>query len=170
MTERLWTIRLARLSDCDALSTIEIAAASLFRNADDVSWLADAPPLPSTLQQRLIEHGTVLVATDGKGQPIGFLSADALQDRLHIIEVSVLPDWQRLGIGRALIDVAKELAIKHGLRALTLTTFRHLPWNAPFYAELGFEETEDKALKQHLDDDATHGLPREHRCAMALAL
>jgi hypothetical protein len=26
-----------------------------------------------------------------------------------------------------------------GLTSLTLTTFRDVPWNAPFYAKLGFE-------------------------------
>lgn len=170
MTERLWTIRLARLSDCEMLSIIESSAADLFRSTDELSWLADAPPLPSTLQHHLIERGTVLVATNMQDKPIGFLSADIVQDRLHIIEVSVLPEWQRLGIGRALIDVAKDLAINHGLRALTLTTFRHLAWNAPFYAELGFVETHDEALQPHLDADASSGLPRHMRCAMVLAL
>lgn len=170
MTERFWTIRLAAPSDLQALSTIECTAAEIFRSDDELAWLADAEPLPAEIQQRLIAAGTVLVATDIHNTPLGFLSAQALQDRLHIVEVSVLPDWQRLGIGRALIDVAKDIAKNHGLQTLTLTTFRHLPWNAPFYAELGFEETADEALQQHLDDDAAHGLPRQHRCAMMLAL
>jgi GNAT superfamily N-acetyltransferase len=170
MTERFWTIRLAKPCDCDALRSIEMAAAQIFRTVSDLDWLADAPPLCSLQQQKLIDRGTVLVATDWQNQPIGFLSAEIEQDRLHIVEISVLPDWQRLGIGRALIDVAKDIAIGQHLRALTLTTFRHLPWNAPFYAELGFEETQEAVLQRHLDHDINNGLPSQHRCAMMLTL
>lgn len=170
MTEKVWIIRLARPHDGDALSTIEIAAAQIFRDVDDLQWLADGPPLCAIQQQQMIDHGTVLVATDLHNQPVGFLSGKVEEDRLHIVELSVLPDWQRLGIGRTLIDAVKELAIQRQLRALSLTTFRHLPWNAPFYASLGFEETQDEVLQNHLDHDFGNGLPREQRCAMILTL
>ena len=47
-------------------------------------------------------------------------------------------DWQGKGIGRRLIACVADRPAK-GLASLTLTTFRDVPWNAPFYARLGFE-------------------------------
>jgi GNAT superfamily N-acetyltransferase len=170
MTERLWTIRFAHPSDIDALGAIEVAAAQIFQSLDEFSGLAQSQPTAPERQQQLIGSRTVFVATDMKNQPIGFLTAEAIDDRLHIFELSVLPEWQRMGIGRALINVAREAAVNLHLRALTLTTFRNVPWNAPFYAELGFEEAHDKALQHHLNADADNGLPYKDRCAMAMVL
>lgn len=170
MKERLWTIRHAQPSDIDALGGIEVAAAQVFQSLETLSWLAQGEPMPRDRQRQFIEAETVFVATDTHDQPVGFLSAEVLDDRLHIVEVSVLPEWQRMGIGRALIDVAREEAIRLHLHALTLTTFRHVAWNAPFYAELGFEEAHDAALQQHLEADAQNGLPVKERCAMAMVL
>jgi hypothetical protein len=57
------------------------------------------------------------------------------------------------------------------LRALTLTTFRHVAWNAPFYARYGFVELpadSDGRLKAILIRETAHGLP--NRCAMRFDL
>ena len=67
-------------------------------------------------------------------------------------------------------DVFSSDARNSGYSAITLTTFRDLPWNGPFYARLGFEEV--TALDAHprlageLALEADHGLPVERRCAM----
>jgi N-acetylglutamate synthase-like GNAT family acetyltransferase len=45
----------------------------------------------------------------------------------------------RKRIGRQLIACVADHARTLGLTSLTLTTFRDVPWNAPFYARLGFE-------------------------------
>jgi len=36
------------------------------------------------------------------------------------------------------VEATCRWAARQGLLAVTLTTFRHLPWNAPFYARRGF--------------------------------
>jgi hypothetical protein len=57
-----------------------------------------------------------------------------------------------------------------GFKALTLTTFRDLAWNAPFYARLGFDEV--TAIDAHprlageLANEVDDGLPADRRCAM----
>ena len=48
------------------------------------------------------------------------------------------PDHARRGIGRQLIEHAAGWARDHGYPALTLTTFRDVIWNAPYYERLGF--------------------------------
>src|SRR5215469_838243 len=44
----------------------------------------------------------------------------------------------RRGIGAALLSAAECVAAKTRSRTLWLTTYRHLPWNAPFYEKAGF--------------------------------
>lgn len=64
-----------------------------------------------------------------------------------------------------------ETAIEHAraqhLRAVTLTTFKHVPWNAPFYRRLGFAIHVDPRLETILADEYAHGFEPGSRCAMA---
>jgi len=46
-------------------------------------------------------------------------------------------------MGRALVNAVCGWAVVNGLPAVTLTTFRDVAWNGPFYAGLGFREVED---------------------------
>lgn len=71
---------------------------------------------------------------------VGFLAAEVVDQGLHIAEMGVVPSSGRQGIGRALLKAAVEHAGQRGLRGVTLTTFAHIPWNAPFYAKNGFVE------------------------------
>ena len=54
--------------------------------------------------------------------------------------------------------------------AVTLTTFRDVPWNAPFYTRLGFAMLDELTLPAGLaakrEQETRHGLPPETRCAM----
>jgi len=63
-------------------------------------------------------------------------------------------------------------ARRRGLAGLSLTTFRDVPWNAPFYASVGFAivEGEDArgALQTYLDREASRGLDPARRCAVVL--
>lgn len=68
------------------------------------------------------------------------------------------------------IDGARQMAYP----AVTLTTFRDVPWNAPFYTRLGFAMLDELTLPAGLaakrEQETRHGLPPEMRCAMRLAL
>jgi GNAT superfamily N-acetyltransferase len=58
----------------------------------------------------------------------------------HVEQVSVHPVHGRQGIGRLLIDEVGRWAAGQGLAALTLSTFRNVAFNGPYYARLGFRE------------------------------
>ena len=74
------------------------------------------------------------VAVDDDDRPVAYLTSSEVDGCAHIDQVTVHPSHARRGIGAALID---HLATVSG-RPLTLTTFRDVPWNAPYYARLGF--------------------------------
>ncbi len=54
--------------------------------------------------------------------------------------VSARPASQKL------LGHAASLAAADGLPALTLTTFAHVPWNAPYYVRCGFRVLDDAEL------------------------
>jgi GNAT superfamily N-acetyltransferase len=70
---------------------------------------------------------------------MGFLSAVEVDNELHIQELSVGQHFQGQGTDRKLLFTAVAHARDRALYGLTLTTFRDLPWNEPFYQRLGFE-------------------------------
>jgi hypothetical protein len=57
---------------------------------------------------------------------------------------------------------------------VTLSTFRHVAWNAPFYARLGFRELAEEQLGPGLRrvraDEARRGLDLSRRLVMRLDL
>lgn len=164
-----WSLRLARESDAAAMPAIERAAADLFaqdRGLKGFDW-DDTWKVPEL--ERLIRKGHCLVAHVGEAMA-GFLVAQPFSRELHIWEMDVHPRFGRRGIGSGLVRAALIDARNTGFKALTLTTFRDLPWNAPFYARLGFEEV--TALDAHprlageLANEVEDGLPADRRCAM----
>lgn len=77
-------------------------------------------------------------------------------------------DHQGRGIGRRLLAAAEAWARERGFRLLSLTTFRAVAWNGPFYAAQGFVEVAPEAMPAGLravhDHELALGWP--DRCAM----
>lgn len=167
-------IRLACEGDAVALPAIERSAGELFRAIADLAWVADDDDQSVERHRDLIGKGACRVAVDGSDRPVAFLSAEILGDELHIWEFAVRRDRQGRGIGRALLEEAVADARARGLAALTLTTFRDVAWNQPFYARLGFRTLDAADIGERLGNvlrrEAEHGLPEARRCAMRLSL
>jgi GNAT superfamily N-acetyltransferase len=165
------SIRRAVPADADFLAAIEQSGGELFRTLPELAWIADEPIGTAEEFLPLILAGTVWVAEARASGIVGELRGTIADDCLHIVELAVARTFQQRGIGRMLIDAAAEWAGRRGLRALTLTTFRHVAWNAPFYARYGFVELpadSDGRLKAILIRETAHGLP--NRCAMRFDL
>jgi GNAT superfamily N-acetyltransferase len=166
-------IRAATAGDAAGLPDVERAAGTTFRNLPDLAWIADGDPMGATDHLRFIAQGTSWVAEED-GRAIGFLAAERAGPELHIVELSVRPEHQGHGVGRRLIAAALAEADNAGLTAVTLTTFRDVPWNAPFYARVGFKEVPPGALSSRLAaataQESARGLPAERRCAMRYPL
>lgn len=164
-------IRLAVPADAKLLPAIETSAAQAFRVIEDLAWLADSPPIPVERHRQLIALSTCWVAVDGENRPQGFLSAERYGRDLHIHELSVMQSLQGQGTGRLLIEAAKDYARSSRLAFVTLTTFKNVPWNAPFYARAGFQIKATADLDQRLaaivSEEYQHGFAAGSRCAMA---
>jgi hypothetical protein len=78
--------------------------------------------------------------------PIGFVLCERPTHKcLHIREMDV-----RQGSGAKVLSHGCTAAWKASLQFSTLTTFSHVPWNAPFYAKSGFCVTADFASFPYL--------------------
>lgn len=121
----------------------------------------------------MLAEGLVWVAED-EGALIGFAAAQAYFDALHLWELAVRHDHQHRGAGRALIETVVAEARRLALPAVTLTTFRDIPWNGPLYTHLGFKALGPPELNGRLTAvlmrERRLGLDGEARCAMRLEL
>ncbi|MGH9045842.1 MAG: GNAT family N-acetyltransferase [Acidimicrobiales bacterium] len=94
--------------------------------------------------------------------PVGFVWLTLVCGRPHIEQISVIGDEGRKGIGRALLEAACRWAADAGHDAITLCTFRDVPWNGPFYGSAGFEEFDVAAwcdeLRSLRDAERANGL------------
>ncbi|QYJ06897.1 GNAT family N-acetyltransferase [Qipengyuania flava] len=164
-----FSVRLARAEDAQHLPAIERAAAVLFAD-DPAAADMDFDEVWSEQEHRsLIAKGHCLVAEMGE-RIVGFLATQPFGRELHIWEMDVHPDAQGQGIGAVLLRACLVDAGNSGFRAATLTTFRDLPWNGPFYARIGFTEVTDleahPRLANELAEEAEAGLPSDRRIAM----
>lgn len=105
---------------------------------------------------------------------MGFALLVPLDEHIHLEELDVHPDHGRRGLGRQLVQAVVEWAREAGYPAITLTTFRHLAWNAPFYRRLGFADMDQAALTRGLrallKHEADSGLDPAKRVAMRRVL
>ncbi|EMB9643585.1 GNAT family N-acetyltransferase [Enterobacter cloacae] len=165
------TVRPTRPGDVTPLPAIERAAGERFRDYPELAWLAEGDVISAEQHLDYAERGLSWLALANE-LPVGFILAETHVSSLFIVELSVHLDWQGKGIGRRLIACVADQARKRGLASLTLTTFRDVPWNAPFYARLGFEmiTTLTPELREKREEETAHGLAYDARCAMRLPL
>lgn len=164
-----WSLRLARKGDAEFLPAVELSASELFQSDAELAEVVGRHNGAVEEYRTLIGKRQCLVALSGDAI-VGFLACEGIRRELHIIEVSVHADYQRKGIGSGLVRAAMIDARNCGFTALTLTTFRDIAWNGPFYGRLGFVEIDDLAvhprLAGQLANEVRHGLPAARRCAM----
>jgi len=135
-------IRPAGPADYERCREIEVRAGELFRSVGLDAVAADEP---FTLEE--LAAADVLVAVVDGGV-VAYAMTMVLDGVTHVEQLSVDPAFGAQGIGRRLLD--------HLGGPLTLTTFRDVPWNGPYYARLGFEVVTDPGpeLRAQLDHEA----------------
>ena len=73
-----------------------------------------------------------------------------IDENAHVEEIAVMPEFAGRGHGAALLAEVERWAISRGLQGLTLTTFRDVPWNRPWYERLGFRVLDENELTPQL--------------------
>lgn len=165
----LYEIRRARADELPRLPEIEQASGALFFghgvSAEALNYIT---PLAEFVAGR--EAGLLWVAVDASDAPIGFALLEMIDGCPHLEEIDVLPEHARQGMGRALIEEVCRWARARGHTSLTLTTFRDVPWNAPYYQRLGFQELPaaewSVGLQARVAEEAAHGLDPARRVVM----
>jgi ribosomal protein S18 acetylase RimI-like enzyme len=138
-------IRQAVPAEFERLRTIESEADGMFAEVGIGPFTID------DAENHLTQAAAVLVA----GVPAaGFACVEIVDGAAHLQQLAVLPSEGRRGLGTALVTAVCEWARARGFDTVTLTTFRDVAWNAPFYQGLGFEPVSElgpglAAIRQH---------------------
>ena len=126
---RVVEVRRPTRADLEACEGIERRAGELFRTVG-LDQVADDEPFP--IEE--LAAGDVWVAVED-GVVAGYVYSIVLDGTTHVEQVTVDPAFARRGVGARLLD--------HLGDPLTLTTFRDVPWNGPYYERLGFRPVAD---------------------------
>lgn len=174
MPERLrYEIRIAYPEEVAKLPEIERAAARLFREAGfGGDWLEQTHSIEDLAAAQ--RERRLWVAAAPPGDAVGFVLATVLGTTPHLDELCVLPAHARQGLGRRLVAAVFDWARERRAESVTLSTFRDVAWNAPFYAKLGFRAIPPRelpaALHALVERERSHGLPVEERVVMRCPL
>lgn len=170
MTDKAqYRIRRAGPADAELLPGVESSAGALFATVPGYEWIARSEGHSEKAFRGYITGGNAWVAADNQDQPVGFVLVSGLGTGLHIDELSVSAAHQQQGLGRQLIERVQSVAMARGCAAVTLTTFRDVAWNRPYYERLGFEVCDVSrapALEAIMLKEAEYGLQFCDRCAM----
>jgi GNAT superfamily N-acetyltransferase len=166
-------IRATRHTDIPELRTIEWAAGQRFLDFG-LAHIADDDPLATVVMATYVDKGRSWVTTQPDDRPVGYVLVDELDGLAHIEQISVLPEHQGSGHGRALVERVADWARATARPAVTLTTYDHIPWNRPLYEHLGFRVLDLANLGPELAarraQEAGRGMDLGLRVAMRLDL
>ncbi len=165
------SIRAAVPADAAALRSIEVAAGENFR-AIGMASIADDPP-PSVAAYRAAIADDSFWVAELEEESVGYAWVTDLSGQPHLEQVSVIPDYQRRGVGSALIERVFGWVLDAGGASLTLSTFRTVEFNGPWYRRRGFVEvpedewgTRFRTLRAH---EAERGLDVDGRVILRRA-
>lgn len=131
--------------------------------------VADAAPPSVSDFEDAASGGRCWVWVDGD-RVAAFATLSQLRHGMHLDQVSVDPAYAGRRIGARLIEHACSVARDAGSACLTLTTYRDVPWNAPYYERLGFVPIDPDDLDPELaavrQGEIALGLDRWPRLAM----
>jgi GNAT superfamily N-acetyltransferase len=165
-------IRPAQGQDLALLPALERAATQRFLETE-YAILAQDDGYDEDIYRDWFEHGAILVA-ERAGELVGFAAAEVVDGQGFYALLCVHPAHAHRGLGRALTEAIKAWCVTRGHTTLTMTTFPHIPWNAPIFERMGFRIMEERELTPGLlalrREEAESGLAPEERVFMTIAL
>ena len=145
----VYTLRKATKEDKSTLNTVELSAASIFERIPELADLKGTHASSEEIENWLT-NGRIYIAED-ISKPVGFVAAIPMDTALYIAEISTIVEYQGKGVGSALIGAVIDWAREEFTGAktkprVTLTTYREVPWNGPWYRRRGFKEVDAGAI------------------------
>lgn len=155
-------------ADIPTLQTLEALAAQRFLAIPELAILAHSEVTDSQRHKQSIIQRLSWLVEDARGRILGFCYAQELADSLYLAEISSHPAARGMGIGHKLVAHVRKTAADRDLSGVTLTTYRDIPWNAPWYQRQGFIVLEASSLCSELRDIVQHqtALMLLPRCVM----
>jgi GNAT superfamily N-acetyltransferase len=89
--------------------------------------------------RRALCERAAFLGVDARGEPQGFIALSVTDGEPYLEQIAVRRAAMGRGLGTALLAQAIEWSAARG-PSLWLTTYRHLRWNAPWYARHDFQE------------------------------
>ncbi len=127
-------IRLANPSDAGGLAACIDAAYARYGE-----HIADLPAVSAGIGEDIADN-QVWVMQEA-GSVVAGLVLVAQPDHLKLANLAVHPAHGGKGIGRQLIALAEQEAVRQGYREMRLVTHVSMPENVALYSHLGWEET-----------------------------
>jgi GNAT superfamily N-acetyltransferase len=154
-------LRPAVAGDVEAMRDVEVDAGNRFRGFPaelGLDEIADDEPPAAEVLLGHVDSGSAWVVTDPTAGDavVGYAVASMMDDDAHLDQVSVRGAYERRGVGSALIETVVAWATELGFDSITLTTFRDIEFNGPYYERRGF-----RALAPH-ECGPELGALREH--------
>lgn len=154
-----YSIQTADLGDVAALISVDKAASALFAPTGLLDESALSDHVPAEVFEQEIPAGNVFVVRNVHGWAVGFALVRLRGNGLYLDQVSVHPDHGQKGLGRGLIVKVLAEAELRKLPHVSLSTFRDIPWNGPFYASMGFKEIPQEKLEPYMIEIETAQKP-----------
>ena len=159
------------VDEIPALIAVDLASGQLFSGTGLLPEGTGNEFVPAEVFAAAIPGGHVFAARDRKGTPVGFALTSVRDGSLYLDQISVDPTHGRKGVGANLVMRVVKDAGHRKLKTVTLSTFRDVAWNGPFYRSLGFREVARKKMTGWMLEiegiQAEKGLDVDKRCFMA---
>jgi GNAT superfamily N-acetyltransferase len=130
--------------DVPSIRIVEYEAAQRFVSVG-LTGIAAARPMDAPFVLKKVRAHEVIVA-QCEGACVGFVLFAMLRARIYVEALDVVPQHAGRRIGAALLDQVDTRAREISATHVELSTFRHVPWNAPYYQRLGFSILDDDEL------------------------
>ncbi|KAM3424934.1 hypothetical protein BST61_g6907 [Cercospora zeina] len=155
-----YSIRPATSDHAAAIRAIEESSIQKFSTIPELSHLAQPGTFtPNSLSglPAWLSRGKVFLAVncsaseEAEEEVVGVIATLPKDDSIFIAEISVLEEHHGKGIGSMLLNAVFEWtrgqsALKGEEVKVSLTCYRDVPWNGPWYQKKGFEVIEAERL------------------------
>lgn len=153
-----YILRPATSDDAPAIRVIEERSVQKFGTIPELAHLAQPGTFtPNSISglNTWLSRGKVFLALDSsasESKAVGVIAALPKDDTMYIAEISVLEEHNRKGVGgmllNAVFDWARERVAQTGdkVARVSLTCYKDVPWNGPWYRRKGFVEVDAESL------------------------